>query len=161
MKNQNVVISELHDVLLRWYNRYLFCLQINFVFPLIFCNALFAMDSPDIISSRRHPKYSPTEHCLILFSFLVIFKAEYFYFPFLNKIYLVLSFLKCIESLLSTNHSHRILKSTFRCFSIELTFSLLKRRQASSAYSLKSQSVTADLKSFTYNKKSIGPKMDP
>ena len=33
--------------------------------------------------------------------------------------------------------------------------------QVSSAYSLNSQSFTADFISFTYHKKSIGPKMDP
>ena len=131
------------------------CFSINFV------NALFAMDSPDMFSSRRHLEYSTTEYCLILFSFLVMFTVGYCFFPFLNKIHLVLSSSKCIDSLLSINHSQRLLKSVFRCFSIELTFSSLERRQVSSAYSLKSQSVTTDFISFSYNKKSIGPKMDP
>ena len=58
-----------------------------------------------------------------------------------------------IYSLLSIRHSQRLLKSTFTCFSIKLTFSLLKRRQISSVFSLKSQSVTADSTSVTYNKK--------
>ena len=111
------------------------------------------MDSPDRFSSRRHPKYSTTEYCLILFLFLVMFKVGYFFFPFLNKIHLVLSSPKCIGNLFSINHSQRLLKLTFRCFSIKLTFSLLKRKQVSSALRIKSQSVTADLISFTYNKK--------
>ena len=75
--------------------------------------------------------------------------------------HLVFIFPKCIDSLLSIKHSQRLLKSTFRCFPIELAFSLLKRRQVSLAYSLKSQAVTADFISFTDNKKSIEPKMDP
>ena len=111
------------------------------------------MDSPDMFSSRRYPKYSSIEYYLILFWILVMFKAGYFFFPFLNKIHSVLSSPNVLDSLLSTNYSHRQLKSTFRCFSIELIFSLLKRRQALSAYSLKSQSVTADFISFTYNEK--------
>ena len=116
---------------------------------------------PWILQTCFHPKYSTTEYCLILFSFLVMFKAEYFLFPLLNKINLVLSSPKCIDSLLSINHSQRLLKSTFRCFFlIELTFSLLKRMQVS-AYSLMSQSVAVDFISFTYNKKRIEPKMDP
>ena len=130
----------------------------NFVFPLIFFNALFAINSPDMFSYKRHPKYSTTEYCFILFSFLVMLKAGYIFVPFLNKMHLVLSFPKCIDNLLSINHARRLLKSTFRCILIELTFSLLKRRQVSSAYSLKSQS---DFISFTYNKESIGPKIYP
>ena len=41
---------------------------------------------------------------------------------------------------------------------MELTFSLVKRRQVSSAYNLKSQSVTADFISRPYNKKVLDPK---
>ena len=53
-------IRELHNILLRWYDRQLFCLYRNFIFPLIFFNVLFAMDSPDMFSFKRHPKYSFT-----------------------------------------------------------------------------------------------------
>ena len=126
-------IRELHNVLLRRYNRYLFFLLKKNCFSINFFNALVAMDSPDMFSSRRHPKHSTAEYCLILFSFLVMFKAEYCFVPFLNKICLVLSSAQCIDSLLSINHS----QEAFRCFSIELTFLLLKRRQVSSAYGRK------------------------
>ena len=87
-----------------------------------------------------------------------MFKAGYFFFPFSNKMHLVLFSPICKDNLLSINHSQRLLKSTFKCFFIKLTFLLLKRRQVSSVYSLKSQSVTANFVSFTYKKKSIGPK---
>ena len=46
-------------------------------------------------------------------------------------------------------------------FLVELMFSLVKRIQVSSACNLKSQSFTVDFISFTYNEKSMGPKMDP
>ena len=81
-------------------------------------------------------KYSTTEYSLILFSFLVNFKVEYCFFPFLNKIHLALSSPKCIDGLLSISDSQGPLKSTYRCFLIEQTFSILKRRQVSSGYSL-------------------------
>ena len=106
-----------------------------------------------MFSSRRHPKYLTTEYCLILFSFLVMSRAGYCFFPFWNKKHLVLSYPKCITGLLSIKHTQRLLKSIFRCFSIKLTFSLLKIRQISSAYSLKSQSFTADFILFPYNNK--------
>ena len=105
----------------------------KFCFSIDFFNAVFAMDSPDIFSSIRHPEYSSTEYCLILFSFLG--KAGYFFFYFLNKTHLVLSSLKCVDSLLSINHSKILLKSPFRYFSNELTFS----RLVSSCYRLNSQ----------------------
>ena len=82
-----------------------------------------------MFSSTRHPKYSKKEYCLILFSFLEMFKEGYCLFPLLNKIHLVLSSPKCICSLLSINNSRRLSKSVCRCFSIELIFSLLKRMQ--------------------------------
>ena len=106
-----------------------------------------------MFSSRRHPKHSTAEYCLILFSFLVMFKAGYCFFPFLNKICLVLSSAQCIDSLLSINHS----QEAFRCFSIELTFLLLKRRQVSSAYGRKSQS----LKLISYHLHTIRKLQDP
>ena len=61
-------------------------------------------------------KYSTTEYSLILFSFLVNFKVEYCFFPFLNKIHLALSSPKCIDGLLSISDSQGPLKSTYRCF---------------------------------------------
>ena len=54
-----------------------------------------------MLSSRKYPKYSTAEYCLVLLSFLVMLKEGYCFFPFFNKIRLVLSSPKCIDSLLS------------------------------------------------------------
>ena len=45
------------------------------------------------------------------FSFRVMFNERLGLFPLLNKIFLPLSSTKCVESLLSMNHSQRLLKS--------------------------------------------------
>ena len=54
-------------------------------------------------------------------------------------------FTKCIDSSLPTLlfHSRSLLKSSFRCFLIEWTFSLPKRIKVSSCYNVKSQLLTA------------------
>ena len=97
------------------------CFRINFI------NALFGIDALDPFSSRKHSKYLPVEYCLNLFSFIVMFKAGYCLVSFLKKASLVLSYPKCIDSSLSTNHSQSIPKTAIRWFLVKITFFLLKR----------------------------------
>ena len=99
----------------------------NFFFRINFINALFGIDALDPFSSRKHSKYLPVEYCLNLFSFIVMFKAGYCLVSFLKKASLVLSYPKCIDSSLSTNHSQSIPKTAIRWFLVKITFFLLKR----------------------------------
>ena len=75
-----------------------------------------------MLSSRKHPKYSTTEYSFVLFSFLVMLKQGYCFFPILNKIHLVLSSPKCIDSLLSRLDEGKIgqFLGTFFFFSLYL-----------------------------------------
>ena len=73
---------------------------------------------------------------------------------------LVLSTPKWMLSLLKRNHSHKLLKSLFKCFSISVTCLCWKIRQESSAYSNRSED-TACFISLTYIRKSKGPRIDP
>ena len=77
-----------------------------------------------------------------------------------NRMDLVLSSPKWMLSLLSRNHSHRLLKSLFKCVSISVTCLFWKTRQESSAYSNRSDD-TACLTSLTYIRKSKWPRIDP
>ena len=77
-----------------------------------------------------------------------------------NRMDLVLSSPKWILSLLSRNHSHRSLKSLFKCVSIWVTCLCWETMQESSAYSKRSDD-TACFISLTYIRKSKGPRIDP
>ena len=77
----------------------------NFFFPLTFFKTIQVIASPDIFSSNVQPKYSITECCFITLSFCVIIIERLDLILLLNKILLLLSSLKRIESLLSMNHS--------------------------------------------------------
>ena len=63
-------------------------------------------------------------------------------------------------SLLSMNHSQRELKSLFSCSSIVLVSFAVYIRQVSSAYNNSSE-LTACGISFTYKRKSNGPRIEP
>ena len=56
-------------------------------------------------SSNKQPMYSSAQCCFVTFSFPVMFNERLDLFPLLNKILLVLSYPKYVESLLSMNHS--------------------------------------------------------
>lgn len=134
------------------YDSYLLCLSRSFVSPLTFLMPFLAW----ILHTCFHREGILSILWTIVgfwFLFREVFKAGCSLFPFLNKLHLVLSFFKCIDSLSSINHLQRLLKPTFRCSWIELKFLLLKRMHVSSAYDLKSQSIGVDFMSFTYNKK--------
>ena len=73
---------------------------------------------------------------------------------------LVLSTPKWMLSLLKRNHSHKLLKSLFKCFSISVTCLCWKIRQELSAYSNRSED-TACFISLTYIRKSKAPRIDP
>ena len=77
-----------------------------------------------------------------------------------NRMDLVLYSPKWMLSLLSRNHSHSLLKSLFKCFSILVACLRWKTRQDSSAYSYRSED-TACFISLTYIRKSKGPRIDP
>ena len=98
---------------------YLLCLCL---FSVNLFKTILATASPDIFSSSKQPKYSITECCFIIFSFRVIIIERLDLFLLLNKMFLVLSSPKCIESLLSMNHSKRLLKSKFKILLRNLTY---------------------------------------
>ena len=74
----------------------------------------------DKVSSKRQLRYSTVENCfnVTLCLFMTIGSALFLWFLGLKRIDFVLSSPKCIESLLSTNQSHRLLKSVFNFSSI-------------------------------------------
>ena len=73
----------------------------EFFFPIIFFKTILAIASPDKFLSNKQHQYSTTECCFITFSFRVMFNERLDLFPLLNKIFLLLSPQKFIESFLS------------------------------------------------------------
>ena len=76
------------------------------------------MASPDIVSSIKNPRYFTLECCLICLSPYFILSFQKFFFLNLEakSIDFVVSSPMWILSLLSTNQSHILEKSTFNCF---------------------------------------------
>ena len=76
------------------------------------------MASPDTVSSIKHPRYFTSENCLICIS--PCFMLSFLMFFILNltaqSTDFVLSTPKWKLSLLPTNQSHILQKSTFNCF---------------------------------------------
>ena len=138
-------IKVLHSIRLRRGLRYFPCLYKNLSLPLIFVRTFRAISRPDRVSSKRQPRYSTVENCFRVtpFLFMVIGSALILLFFGLNRIDLVLSSPKWMDNLLSTNQSHRLLKSVLSFASISDMFLWVNEMQVSSAYSLTSQSVTA------------------
>ena len=89
-------------------------------------------------------------------------QVAHFFILFLpvKRLHFVLSSPKWILSLLPTNQSHRELKSLFNWSCMTSTFLCEKNRTESSAYSNKSHYMACGI-SFTYKRKSRGPKMEP
>ena len=77
-----------------------------------------AIASLDIVLSNKHPKYLTLKCCLICIS--PYFMLSFIFFSLLNletkSIDFVISSPDCILSLLSTNLSHILEKSSFNCF---------------------------------------------
>ena len=117
-------IKVLHNIRLRRGFRYFSCLYKNLSLPLTFLRTFKAISRPDNVSSRRHPRYSTVENCFKVTSCLLIAigSALLLWFLGLKRIDFVLSSPKWIESLLSTNQSHRLLKSLFSFTSISGIF---------------------------------------
>ena len=81
-----------------------------------FFSACKAIVSPD----KLHPKYITSEYCLI-FTSPCLMSISFMFFNLWvvpKTIDFVLSSPKCILSLLSTNQSHNVLKSSLSLFSI-------------------------------------------
>ena len=120
------------------------------------------MDSSDTLLSSIHPKYVTLLCCLILISPYLMSRSVWFFrchfVP--NRIDFVLSSPKWMLSLLSMNYSQRELKSLFSCSSIVLVSFAVYIRQVSSAYNNSSE-LTACGISFTYKRKSNGPRIEP
>jgi hypothetical protein len=112
----------LHNICLKLAVRYLPCLYKNCNHPFIFFRSLSDISSHERVLSNKHPKYSTEEYCFNVTSSLFILTSPTLLLRFfgLKIMHLVLSSPKCIESLLSTNQSHRVLKFVFSIFSITL-----------------------------------------
>ena len=111
---------------------------------LIFSINLRGIVSPDNVLSNTHPRQFTCLLCLI-FIYLYLISSSFTSFELgleLNKIDFVLSSLKGILSLLSTNQSQILLKSSFNYFFISVTFLCWKSKHESSAYKYKSHSTT-------------------
>ena len=83
-----------------------------------------AIDSPERLWSKTHPRYFTFSYCLISIPLYTMFKALVFQSLCLvpNKTDFVLSWPKCTLNLLSINQSHKLEKSLSSCFSISVTF---------------------------------------
>ena len=94
------------------------------------------MASPGIVSSIKHLRYFTLECYFICISPYCMLSSEIFLFLNLEakSIDFFLSSPKWILSLLSTNRSHVLEKSTINCFSIVLISLCRKTRHESSAY---------------------------
>ena len=93
-----------------------------------------AIDSPERLSSKIHPRYFTFACCLISMSLYVIFKGLSFRNLCLvtNNTDFALSCAKCILNLLSTNQSQKLKKSLISCFSISILLLCWKTIQVSS-----------------------------
>ena len=82
-----------------------------------------AIDSRERLSFKIHPRYFTFRCCLISLPLYTIFKdlalPSLCLVPY--KIDFVLSCLKCILNLLSTNQSHKLEKPLIGCFSVSVT----------------------------------------
>ena len=94
-----------------------------------------AIDSPEILSSKIHPRYLMFACCLISMPLYTISKDLAFQSLCLVPINIdfVLSCPKCILILLSTNQSHTLEKSLISCFSISISLLCWKTIRVSSA----------------------------
>ena len=97
----------------------------KFNLPPTLFNTLEAMDSPERLSSRMHPKYVILLHWEILVSSLLMSSLSNVFKRLLepNTIVLVLSSPKWILNLFSTNQSHNELKFLFKLLSAFFQFS--------------------------------------
>ena len=104
--------------------------------------AFMAMDTPESVLSKIHPRCVTLVCCLMFMSFLQILISSLIFSRLLvpNTIDLVLSSPKRIPNLLSANQSQMELKFLFRFSSIHFKYLSVKIRQESSAYRSKFQS---------------------
>ena len=119
-----------------------------------------AIDSPDIVSSSKQPKY--VEYCFISIPLCIIWNfPAFFNLSFEPRsMHFVLSSPKWILNLLSTNHSHKLAKTLFNWCSIVWTSICWNIRRESSAYKNKSEWTARGI-SLIYSQNRSGPKIDP
>ena len=121
-----------------------------------------AIDSPDIVSSSKQPKYVTLEYCFISIPLYIILNLPAFvklnFEP--KSMSFVFSSPRWILSLLFTNHSHKLPKSFLNWCSIVWTFLCWNVRPESSTYKNKSEWMAWGI-SLTYSKNRSGPKIDP
>ena len=89
-----------------------FFLYRNFNFWFIFLMVFNAIDSPDIVSSSKQPKYDTLEYCFISISLYIILSFPAFFnlcFEPKNMDF-VLSSPRWMLNLLSMYHSHKLVK---------------------------------------------------
>ena len=108
-----------------------------------------AIDSPERLSSKIHPRYFTFACCLISMPLYTIFKGLALRSLCLvpNNIDFVLSCPKSILNLLSTNQLHKLEKSPISCFSVSISLLSWKNIEVSSVQSNESLT-TAWGKSF-------------
>ena len=131
------------------------------IFDLSFLKVFNAIDSPDIVSSSKQPKYVTLEYCFILIPLYIILSfLAFFNLSFDPKsMHFVLSSTRWILNLLSTNHSHKLAKSLFNWCSIVWTFLSWTVRPESSSYKNRLEWTTWGI-SLAYSKNRSGPKID-
>ena len=121
------------------------------------------MESPDSVSSDMQPKHATFECCFIFvyfYNWCLVFGTFFISHLEAKSIDLVLSSLKRMLILLSTDHSQMFVKSLFNYFSISITCFPWKARQESSAYRNRFD-LTVWGMSFMYVRNSKSLRMDP
>ena len=116
-------ISALHKSLCKEVSRNDFVNVETSVMNLLKSITFKAIDSPERLWSRIHPRYFTFTYCLISVPLYTMFKVLAFQKLCLvpNKIDFALSWPKCWLNLLSTNQSCKLEKSLNSCFSVSVT----------------------------------------
>ena len=121
-----------------------------------------AIDSPDVVSSSKQPKYVTLEYCFISIPLRIILSfPAFFNLSFEPRsMHFVLSSPRWILNLLSTNHSCKLAKSLIYWCSILWTSLCWNVRPESFAYKSKLEWTAWGI-SLTYSKNKSGLKIDP
>ena len=110
-----IIIITLHNNRRSSGVKYRFFLYKNFNVWFIFLMVFNAIDSPDIVSSSKQPRYVTLEYWFISIPLYIILRfPASFNLSFEPKsMHFVFSLPRWILNLLSTNHSHKLAKSLF------------------------------------------------